>query len=327
MQFAQLKRREFITALGCAMAFPLAARAQQPVIGYFSGRSTEAEAPLLVAFRQGLEEENYTVGRNVAVEFRFSEGQDDRLPALVADLVRRQVAVLVATDRPSASVAKAATATIPVVFAVGGDPVEWGLVASLNRPSGNLTGVGIFTIGLGPKRLGLLRELVPSARLIGFFVNPNSAAATLQVKELQAAAQTVGQEILVLNAGTQDEINQAFATCVQRKVGAILYSANLLFQVVRDQLVAQAAHHSIPAMYEWREFVTAGGLVSYNTNRTEAWRQVGVYTGRILKGTEPADLPVVQSTKFELAINLKTAKALGLEIPPTLIAIADEVIE
>jgi putative ABC transport system substrate-binding protein len=223
--------------------------------------------------------------------------------------------------------AKAATATIPVVFAVGGDPVEWGLVASLNRPSGNLTGIGIFTQGLGPKRLGLLRELVPSARLIAFFVNPNSGAAALQVKELQTAAQAVGQEILVLNAGTEGEINQAFATLVQRKVGAILYSANLLFQVVRDQLVALAAHHSIPAMYEWREFVTAGGLISYNTDRAEAWRQVGAYTGRILKGTKPADLPVVQSTKFELVINLKTAKALGIDVPPMLLARADEVIE
>jgi ABC-type uncharacterized transport system substrate-binding protein len=321
-------RREFIALLGgAAAAWPVAARAQQPVIGYFSSRSTETEAPLLFAFRQGLEEANYTVGKNVAVEFRFSDGRDDRLPALAADLVRRQVAVLVATDRPSALVAKAATATIPVVFAYGGDPVEEGLVASLNRPSGNLTGVGIFTIGLGPKRLGLLRELVPSARLIAFFVNPSSGAAALQVKELQTAARAVGQEILVLNAGTEGEINQAFATLVQRKVGAILYSANLFFQVVRDQLVALAAHHSIPAMYEWREFVTAGGLISYNTDRTEAWRQVGAYTGRILKGTKPADMPVVQSTKFELVINLKTAKALGLEVPPTLLARADEVIE
>ncbi|HMF23242.1 MAG TPA: ABC transporter substrate-binding protein [Pseudolabrys sp.] len=214
-----------------------------------------------------------------------------------------------------------------MVFAHGGDPVESGLVANLNRPSGNLTGVGIFTIGLGPKRLGLLRELVPNTRLIGFFVNPNSGAAALQIKELEAAAQAVGQGILILNAGTEGEINQVFATLAQRKVGAILYSANLLFQVVRDQLVALAAHHSIPAMYEWREFVTAGGLISYNTNRTEAWRQVGTYTGRILKGTKPADLPVVQSTKFELVINLKTAKTLGLDVPPQLLARADEVIE
>ena len=254
-----MRRRDFFTVLGGGVAWPLAARAQQPVIGYFSGRSTETEGPLLVAFRQGLEETNYAIGKNVAVEFRFSDGQDDRLPALAADLVRRQVAVLVATDRPSALAAKAATATIPVVFAHGGDPVESGLVASLNRPSGNLTGVGIFTIGLGPKRLGLLRELVPNARLIGFFVNSNSGSAALQIKELEAAAQAIGQEILVLNAGTEGEINQAFATLVQRKVGAILYSANLFFQVVRDQLVALAAHHSIPAMYEWREFVTAGG--------------------------------------------------------------------
>jgi putative tryptophan/tyrosine transport system substrate-binding protein len=282
-----VRRREFITLLSGAAAWPLAAHAQQPVIGYFSGRSTETEAPLLVAFRQGLEEANYTVGKNVAVEFRFSDGQDDRLPALAADLVRRQVAVLVATDRPSALAAKAATATIPVVFAYGGDPVESGLVASLNRPSGNLTGVGIFTIGLGPKRLGLLRELVPSARLIAFFVNPNSGSAALQVKELQTAAQAVGQEILVLNAGTEDEINQAFATLVQRKVGAILYSANLLFQVVRDQLVALAAHHSIPAMYEWREFVTAGGLISYNTDEPRHGVRSGLIRGVFSRARSP----------------------------------------
>jgi ABC-type uncharacterized transport system substrate-binding protein len=225
-----MRRREFITLLdGGVATWPLPARAQQPVIGYFSGRSAETEAPLLVAFRQGLEEADYTIGKNVAVEFRFSDGQDDRLAALAADLVRRQVAVLVATDRPSALAAKAATAAIPVVFAYGGDPVESGLVASLNRPGGNLTGVGIFTIGLGPKRLGLLRELTPNAGLIGFFVNPTSGTGALQIKELQAAAQAVGQEILVLNAGTEGEIDRAFATLVQRKVGAILYSANLFF--------------------------------------------------------------------------------------------------
>ncbi len=324
-------RRDFITLLaGAAAAWPLAARAQQPampVIGYFSGRSPEAEAPILGASRKGLEETGYLAGQNIAIEFRFSDGQDDQLPALAAELVRRRVAVLVATDRPSALAAKAATATIPIVFTSGADAVEIGLVASLNRPGGNATGVNIFTTELGPKRLELLRQLLPNAGTIAFIVNPTSAATGRQVSELQTAAAALGQQILVLNAGSEKEIDEAFATIVERRVAAVLYPASLFFQVRQQQLVALAARHSIPAMYEWREFVTAGGLMSYSTNRAEAFRQIGIYTGRVLKGANPADLPVMQSIRFEFVINLKTAKALGIKISDDLLSLADEVIE
>jgi ABC-type uncharacterized transport system substrate-binding protein len=326
-----MRRREFISLLGgAAAAWPLAARAQQPampVIGYFSGRSPEAEAPILGAFRKGLEETGYLAGQNIAIEFRFSDGQDDQLPALAAELVRRRVAVLVATDRPSALAAKAATATIPIVFTSGAAAVEIGLVASLNRPGGNATGVNIFTTELGPKRLELLRQLLPNAGTIAFIVNPNSATTGRQVSELQTAAAALGQQILVLNAGSEKEIEEAFATIVERRVAAVLYPASLFFQVRQEQLVALAARHSIPAMYEWREFVTAGGLMSYSTNRAEAFRQIGIYTGRVLKGANPADLPVMQSIRFEFVINLKTAKALGIKISDDLLSLADEVIE
>jgi putative ABC transport system substrate-binding protein len=326
-----MMRRAFISLLGgAAAAWPLGARAQQPampVIGYFSGRSPEAEAPILGAFRKGLEETGYLAGQNIAIEFRFSDGQDDQLPALAAELVRRRVAVLVATDRPSALAAKAATATIPIVFTSGADAVEIGLVASLNRPGGNATGVNIFTTELGPKRLELLRQLLPNAGTIAFIVNPNSATTGRQVSELQTAAAALGQQILVLNAGSEKEIDEAFATIVERRVAAVLYPASLFFQVRQEQLVALAARHSIPAMYEWREFVTAGGLMSYSTNRAEAYRQIGIYTGRVLKGANPADLPVMQSIRFEFVINLKTAKALGIKISDDLLSLADEVIE
>jgi putative tryptophan/tyrosine transport system substrate-binding protein len=326
-----LRRRQFMTLLGgAAAAWPLAARAQQPamrVVGYFSGRSPEAEAPILGAFRKGLEETGYLAGQNIAIEFRFSDGQDDQLPALAAELVRQRVAVLVATDRPSAAAAKAATSTIPIVFASGLDAVELGLVASLNRPGGNATGVNIFTTELGPKRLELLRQLLPNAGTIAFIVNPNNATTGRQVSELQTAAAALGQQILVLNAGSENEIDEAFATIVERRVAAVLYPASLFFQVRQEQLVALAARHSIPAMYEWREFVTAGGLMSYSTNRAEAFRQIGIYTGRVLKGANPADLPVMQSIRFEFVINLKTAKALGIKISDDLLSLADEVIE
>ena len=326
-----MKRRAFISLLGgAAAAWPLGARAQQPampVIGYFSGRSPEAEAPILGAFRKGLEETGYLAGQNIAIEFRFSDGQDDQLPALAAELVRRRVAVLVATDRPSALAAKAATTTIPIVFTSGADAVEIGLVASLNRPGGNATGVNIFTTELGPKRLELLRQLLPNAGTIAFIVNPNSATTGRQVSELQTAAAALGQQILVLNAGSEKEIDEAFATIVERRVAAVLYPASLFFQVRQEQLIALAARHSIPAMYEWREFVTAGGLMSYSTNRAEAFRQIGIYTGRVLKGANPADLPVMQSIRFEFVINLRTAKALGIKISGDLLSLADEVIE
>jgi putative tryptophan/tyrosine transport system substrate-binding protein len=326
-----MRRREFITLLGGAAAsWPLAARAQQPampMIGYLSGRSPEAEAPLREPFIKALETSGFAAGRNLAIEYRFAEGQDDRMPALAADLVRQRPAVLVATDTGSALAAKAATTTIPIVFGVGADPVRLGLVETLNRPGGNATGVFVFVTDLGPKRLQLLREVVPHATLIAFIINLNSANGPAQKSEIERAAQAIGQQTLVLNASTESEVNEAFATIAARKADAIHYSAGVFFQVVRDRLVALAARHSIPAIYEWPEFVTAGGLMSYSSRRSESARQVGNYTGQILMGAKPADLPVLQSSKFELVINLRTAKALGLAIPPGVLAIADEVIE
>jgi len=326
-----MKRREFITLLGSAAAAgPFSARAQQPampVIGYFSGRSPEAEAPIRVPFLKALEGSGFAVERNIAIEYRFAEGQDERLPVLAAELVRRQVAMLVATDRPSALAAKAATATIPIVFASGSDPVQAGLVASFNRPGGNATGVSLFTAELGPKRLGLFRELLPKQGTIAFVVNANSATTPYQIQEMQAAAQAVGQPLLVVSVGTEEEVDKAFATMAERNVAGVLYGATLFFQVISARLVALAAHYRIPALYEWREFVTAGGLMSYSTDRNEVGREVGLYAGRILKGEKPADLPIVQSSRFEFVINLKTAKALGLDLPLHLLQHADEVIE
>jgi putative tryptophan/tyrosine transport system substrate-binding protein len=330
MQSDHLKRREFITLLGGATAWPLAARAQQPatpVIGYFSGRSPDAEAAIRVPFLKALADSGFTAGRNVAVEYRFSDGRDERLPALAAELVGRQVTMLVATDRPSALAAKAATTTIPIVFTSGTDPLDLGLVASHNRPGGNATGVSLLTTQLGPKRLGLLRELLARPGIIAFVVNPNGGTTPSQIKDMQAAAQALGQPLLVVNAGTEEEVDRAFATIADRNVAGILYGTTLFFQVISARLVALAARYRIPALYEWREFVTAGGLMSYSTDRNEVGREAGRYAGRILKGEKPADLPVVQSSRFELVINLKTAKALGLEIPPQVLARADEVIE
>jgi putative tryptophan/tyrosine transport system substrate-binding protein len=330
MQFDRLRRREFITLLRGATAWSLEAHAQQlhmPVIGYFSGRSPDAEIPLRMPFLKALEAEGFVAERNVAMEYRFAEGRDDRLPKLAAELVDRQVSLLVATDRPSALAARAATATIPIVFTIGLDPVLSGLVASFNRPSGNATGVSIFTVELGPKRLGLLRELLPKSGLIAFVVNANSGATPFQIQEMQAAADAIGQALLVVRIGTEDELDQAFATMAEHKVAAILYGATLFFQVISERLVTLAARYRIPAMYEWREFVTAGGLMSYSSDRNEVGREAGRYAGRILKGEKPADLPVIQSSRFELVINLKTAKSVGIEVPPTLLARADEVIE
>jgi putative tryptophan/tyrosine transport system substrate-binding protein len=326
-----MRRRKFITLLGgAAAAWSLAARAQQPavpVIGYFSARSADAEAPLRVPFLRALEESGFAAGRNIAIEYRFAEGQDERLPLLAAELVRGQVAMLVATDRPSALAARAATATIPIVFTSGFDPVRLGLVASFNRPGGNATGVSILTTELGPKRLGLLRELLPKPGTIGFVVNANTASTPYQVQEMQAAAQAVGQPLLVIGVGTEDEVDKAFATMAERNVAAVLYGTTLFFQVISQRLVALAARYRIPALYEWREFVTAGGLMSYSTDRNEAGLEAGLYAGRILKGEKPADLPVVQSSRFEFVFNLKTARALGLEVPLHLLQLADEVIE
>jgi putative tryptophan/tyrosine transport system substrate-binding protein len=325
-----MKRREFILALGGAAAWPLVARAQQssrPTIGYFSSRSPGSEEPYKTAFRQGLKETGYVDGDNVTIEYRFSNGQEDELPEIAAELLRRQVAVLVATDGPSSLAAKGATATTPIVFSAGGDPVKFGLVDSLNRPGANATGVFVFVSEIGPKRLQLVREVVPQARLIAYIVNLKSGSGPSQLQAIQAAAKSMGQEIVVLNAATESEIEEAFATLADRKAGAIVYSANKFFQVARDKLVALAARYAIPAIYEWPEFVQSGGLMSYSSTRLEAGWQMGSYVGQIFKGAKPGDLPVIQSSKFELAINLKTAKALGITFPLSLLGRADEVIE
>ena len=279
------------------------------------------------AVLKSLEASGFAVGRNVAIEYRFADGQEARLPALVADLLRLQVTVLTAFGRPTALAAKAATATVPIVFATGLDPVMDGLVASLNRPGGNATGVSLFTTELGPKRLALLRELQPKPGTIAFVVDPNNGTTPFQVKEMQTAAQTIGQPLFIAEAGTEDQVDKLFATIAERNIVSILFGASQYFQVITDRVVTLAARYRIPALYEWREFVTAGGLVSYSTDRTEFARLAGTYTGRILKGEKAADLPVMQSTRFELVINLKTAKALGLSIPPAVLARADEVIE
>jgi putative tryptophan/tyrosine transport system substrate-binding protein len=331
MQPDQIKRRKFITLLGgAAVAWPLAARAQQPampVIGYISAGSP---GHLMTVLRQSLAEAGYVEARNVAIESRLAEGQYDRLPTMADELVRRQVAVIVATPTPAALAAKAATATIPIVFSVADDPVKLGLVANLARPGGNATGINFFIaeLGLSPKRLGLLRELVPGATRIAALVNPKNAAnAGAVTRDVAAAASDIGVRIDVVHASDSREIEAAFATLVRNRADALLVGTDPFFYSRRLQLATLATRHAIPAVYTVREYPEAGGLMSYGTSLMEVYRQLGVYTGRILKGAKPADLPVVQSTKFEFVINLPTARALGLEVPPQLLASVDEVIE
>jgi putative ABC transport system substrate-binding protein len=325
-----MKRRAFITLLGGAAAWPLAVRAQQsamPTIGYLSPRSPDVEAQLVAAFRRGLGDIGYVEGVNVAIEYRWAEGRNDRLPILANMLVARSTVMATTGGPQSARAVLAATSTTPVVFWSGSDPIEDGLVTRFERPEGNATGFHVFSTSLGPKRLELLRELIPKAHEIAFLVNPSSQVAKMQVTQVQQAARAFGQAIFILNADTENEIDLAFASLVQRGTGALLMSASTFFQVRRDQIIALAARHAVPAMYEWPEFVRAGGLISYSTVRAEYAFQAGLYAGRLLKGAKIADLPVVQSSRFELVINLKTAKALGLTVPTTLLVAADEVIE
>ena len=326
-----VRRRDFIRFIaGSAAAWPLAASAQQaamPVIGYLNNGSPESDVPRLTGLRRGLNQTGYIEGRNLVIEYRWAGNQANRLPALAADLVQLRVAVIVSPGVVATLAAKAATTSIPIVFGVANDPVQFGLVASLNRPGGNLTGNNAYSGELGAKGLALLHELVPSAAMVGFLENPNNPIFELQTKDVLAAAPVVGLKVQILKASTDREIDAAFVSLVQARTGALLVGNDLLFNSRIEQIVALAARHAIPTMYTYREFVVAGGLISYGGNLTDAYRQVGLYTGRILKGEKPADLPVVQATKLELIINLKTAKALGLQIPDRLLALADEVIE
>jgi putative ABC transport system substrate-binding protein len=327
-----MKRREFVRLFGgAAVSWPLAVYAQQrpiPVIGFVNAASPGPLRQQIAAFREGLKDSNYVESQNVAVEYRWAEGQYDRLPALVADLVRQQVSVIVAGGgAPAVLAAKAATTTIPIVFSAGGDPVRSGLVASLNQPSGNITGVYQFTSGLEAKRLGLLHEMLPKATPIAVLINPKFMDAENQLRDVQEAGARLGVQLVIVRANAESDFDAAFSALVGQRAGALLVSASPVFDIRREQLVVLAARHAVPAIFEWRDFAVAGGLMSYGTSLADAYRQVGVYAGQILKGAKPVDLPVVQSTRFELVINLNTAKALGIEVPPTLLARADEVIE
>jgi putative ABC transport system substrate-binding protein len=325
-----MKRRDFITLLGgAAAAWTLAARAQQtaaPLIGLLNGARLDDRE--LGAVRRGLNETGYIEGHNLAIEYRSAEGRYERLPELAADLVRRKVAVIIAIGGTvTALAAKAATATIPIVFATGGDAVRLGLVSSLNRPGSNVTGVSFLVAGLGPKRLELLGQLTPTAKAVGFLIDPLNPNATSEASDVQVAARALGQQIYVQNASNERDIDSAFASFAQQRVNALIVGSDAIFTSRREQLVTLAARYAVPTMYALPDFVAVGGLISYGASRLDAFRLVGVYTGKILKGDKPADLPVQRSVKVELVINLKTAKALGLTVPPTLLATADEVIE
>jgi len=325
-----VNRRELLALVGAAAALaPFGATAQSdvPTIGYLTARSAAADTALRTPFLEALKQAGFSVGLNVAIEYRFAEGQPDRLPVLAAELVGLRPTVVVANGVSAAVAAKQATATIPIVFGVGRDPVELGLVASLSRPAGNATGVSVFSAALGPKRLELLRDLLPQPGLIAFLVDSRLRGAQAEMREVEAAAQAVGQPILVLDGRTDDEVEKAFATIAERQASGLFCGASQYFQAIADKLVALAARYRIPAIYEWPEFVVVGGLISYSSKRGESDRLVGEYVGRILKGASPADLPVVQSSRFELIINLKTARALGLTIPLSVLGLADEVIE
>jgi putative ABC transport system substrate-binding protein len=328
---SHIERRKFLaTLLGGAVSWPLGARAQQaamPVVGFLNTRVPGADPHLLAAFRRGLKETGYVEGQNVAIEYRWAYNQYDRLPALAADLVRRQVTVIAAIGSPSAPAAKATTTTIPIVFIIGFDPVEVGLVTSLNRPGGNLTGVTVLGVELGSKRLELLHELAPTANIVAALVNPNTPAAETQSTDLQTAARSLGLKLHVLHASSERDFDTVFASLLQLGAGGLVVGNDTFFSTRSEQLAALALRHGVPAIFQYRQFVEAGGLMSYGGDLADNYRLTGVYTGRVLKGENPADLPVMQSTKVQLIINLKTARALGLTVPLSLLGRADEVIE
>ena len=324
-----MKRRDFMTLLSGAAAWPLAARAQQsamPVVGFLNSASADGYGPMAAAFRQGLKETGYIEGQNVTIEYRWAEHRVDRVPALAADLVRRHVALIV-TNGPTAGPAKTATKTIPIVFVTGVDPIASGLVDSLSRPTGNATGLSLFSTELGTKRLELMREIVPSVSNFAVLLNPGSPRVEAETTSIKKEAGALERRVLLVTARSEPELQVAFIKMVHEGAGALLISSDPFFTSHIDRLAALAAKHRLPASYSWREFATAGGLISYGTSVREVWRQSGVYAGRILKGAKPSELPVLQPSQFELVINLKTAKALGLEIPPMVLARADEVIE
>ena len=327
-----MKRREFITLLGGAAAtWPLAARAQQqamPLIGWMSGRSPEDSSHLLAAFREGLRETGFVEGESIAIEYRWARGRYEQLPAMAADLVSRRIAVLVGIGGdPSALAAKQATSTIPIVFGMGGDPIAAGLVTSFNRPGGNATGFTLLTNLMEPKRIGVLHELVPGIPVLGALVNPNFPPAARQLQEIEAATSTINQKLFVAKASNDTELNAAFEALLQQRIGALLVAADPYFDTRRDRIISFAAENKLPAIYQFREFAVAGGLVSYGPRITDSYRLGGIYVGRILRGAKPGDLPVLQPTKFDLVLNMRTANALGLAVPNAMQLLADEVIE